>query len=111
MNIRERLAFKKKLIRTALGEETADLVLNNCRLVNLYTNQVERVNIGVSGGYIATVTPEPIEGQNELDCSGYFTLPGFIDGHIHIESTLVTLNRLAEIVLPCGTTTLLVDPP
>jgi len=110
MNIKERLAFKKKLIRTALGEEKSDLVLNNCCLVNLYTNQVERANIGVIGGYIATVTPEPIEGYNELDCSGYYVLPGFIDGHMHIESTLVTLNRLAEIVLPCGTTTLLVDP-
>lgn len=110
MNIQERLVLKKKLIRTALGEEKSDLVLVNCRLVNLFTNKIESGNIGIRDGYIATITSEPIEGREELDCSGYYALPGFIDGHMHIESTLVTLNRLAEIVLPCGTTTLLVDP-
>lgn len=110
MNIKERLALKKSLINTALGEEKADLVLNNCRLANLYTNRIEKTNIGIISGYIALVTPEPIEGKKEFDCSEYFVLPGFIDGHIHVESTLVTLNRLAEIILPHGTTTLLMDP-
>lgn len=105
-----RLNLKKSLIKTALGEEEADLVLKGCTLLNLFTDRQEIVNIGIKGKYIATITTEPVKGQEQIDCSGLFALPGFIDGHIHVDSTLLTLSQLAKIILPCGTTTLMVDP-
>ena len=110
MDMEKMLKIKKSLIRTALGEEEADLVLKNCKLLNLYTDKVEMVNISIKDRYIASITPDSLKGDDEIDCSGFFTLPGFIDGHIHVDSTLLTLSQLANIILPCGTTTLMVDP-
>ena len=99
MDMEKMLNIKKSLIRTALGEEEADLVLKNCKLLNLYTDQVETVNISIKDRYIASITPDSLKGNDEIDCSGFFTLPGFIDGHIHVESTLLTLSQLANIIL------------
>jgi len=110
MDIEKMLYIKKSLIRTALGEEEADLILRGCKLVNLFTDQVETVNIYIKDRYIASITPDTLRGNNIIECSGYYALPGFIDGHIHVDSTLLTLSQLANVILPCGTTTLMVDP-
>jgi len=110
MKLEKMLELKKSLIKTAKGEEESDLVMKNCKLLNLFTNRLENVNIGIKDMYIATVSSEPLRGHDEIDCSGYFAIPGFIDGHIHVDSTLLTLSQLAKIILPCGTTSLIIDP-
>ncbi len=110
MDIDTLLHLKKSLIRTALGKEEADLILRNCMLVNLFTDRVEKVNVYIKDRYIASVTPASFSGKNVIECSDYYALPGFIDGHIHVDSTLLTLSQLAKVILPCGTTTLMVDP-
>jgi adenine deaminase len=110
MDMEKMLEFKKSCIRTALGEEAADLVLKDCSLLNIFTNKVEDVNIYIRDRYIVSITPDNLKGNDEIDCSGFYALPGFIDGHIHVDSTLLTLSRLANVILPCGTTSLMVDP-
>jgi adenine deaminase len=110
MDMNQSLSIKKSLINTALGKEEADLVLKKCILLNLFTNRQEIVNIGIKGQYISTITTEPVKSREHITCSDYFALPGFIDGHIHVDSTLLTLTQLAKIILPCGTTSLMVDP-
>jgi adenine deaminase len=103
-------SIKKILIKTALGEEDSDLVLKDCTLLNLFTGKLEKVNIGIKDKYIASISSGSLRGIDEIDCSVYFALPGFIDGHIHVDSTLLTLSQLAKVILPCGTTGLMVDP-
>jgi len=110
MDAKKMLNIKKSLIKTALGEEEPDIVLKNCKLLNLFINRVERVNIGIKGRHIALITPEQLNGFEEIDCSGYFALPGFIDGHVHVDSTLLSLSQFARVILPRGTTTILADP-
>jgi adenine deaminase len=104
------LTLKKALIKTALGEMECDLVLSNCRLLNIFTDKLEELNIGLKEKHVAVLSPEPLKGFEIIDCTGYYAIPGFIDGHIHVDSTLMTLSQLSKVILPCGTTSLLVDP-
>lgn len=110
MDTKKMLNIKKSLIKTALGEEEPNIVLKNCKLLNLFINRVQRVNIGIKGRYIALITPERLNGFEEIDCSGYFALPGFINGHVHVDSMLLNPSQFARVILPCGTTTILADP-
>ncbi len=98
-------------IRAALGERPLDLLLRDVRLVDVYGEQIVETDIGVCGDRIVSVLPGgDRRATATVDGGGRYALPGFIDAHIHIESALLTPDRLAEVVVPTGTTTLLVDP-
>jgi adenine deaminase len=98
-------------IRAALGERPLDLLVRNVRLVDVYRERVVETDLGIAGDRIVSVLPgEARQARATLEAGGRYAIPGFIDAHIHIESALLTPERLAEVVVPTGTTTLLVDP-
>jgi len=98
-------------IRAALGERPLDLLVRNVRLVDVYRERIVETDLGIAGDRIVSVLPgEGRATARTVDAGGRYALPGFIDAHIHIESALLTPERLAEAIVPTGTTTLLVDP-
>ncbi|MGH2521234.1 MAG: amidohydrolase family protein, partial [Anaerolineales bacterium] len=98
-------------IQAALGQRPLDLLVRNVRLVDVYRETIVETDLGICGDRIVSVLPgQQREAKNVIEGRGRYALPGFIDAHIHIESALLTPDRLAEVVVPTGTTTLLVDP-
>jgi len=87
---------------------TADLRIDNTRLVNVFTGETECANVCVKDGRILGFSHH--EAAETLDASGAYLLPGFIDAHVHIESALLTPEHFAELVLPHGVTTVIADP-
>lgn len=101
----------KKLVEVAMGREPADLVLKNAQVVNVFTGEIVPGEVAISGGYIAAVgAPGNYSGHTEADCAGGWLCPGFVDAHIHIESTMVLPGELVKLALPSGTTTIIADP-
>ena len=98
----------KKRIRTAAGKQPADLVIRNARIVNVFTHEIIEGDIAVCGGMIAGIGQ--YRGREEIDACGCFALPGFIDSHIHIESSMVTPEEFSRLLAPRGTTTVIADP-
>jgi adenine deaminase len=98
----------KKIIRAARGEIPADLVLKGGRVVNVFTCEIVETDVALTEGTIVGLGA--YEGQEVFDCRRRFIVPGFIDGHFHVESTLLTPAHLAPVLLPLGTTTLISDP-
>lgn len=99
---------KRRVVGAAMGREPADLVLKNASYVNVFTGEVLQADIAVAEGLIAGVGS--YSGREERDCSGKMVLPGFIDAHIHLESSLVAPAEFARAVLPHGTATVVTDP-
>ena len=98
-----------KLIKTAHGDIKADLVIKHVNLVNVFTAEVqEDVDIAISGKWIAGVGS--YEGEKEIDGKGMYAAPGFIDCHIHIESSYLSPEELGRIIVPHGGTTIVADP-
>jgi adenine deaminase len=97
-----------RLINVARGEEPADLVIKGGRIVNVLSGEIYSADIAISGEVIAGVGD--YSGPNELDARGKLITPGFIDGHMHIESSMVTVWEFAKTVMPHGTTTIMADP-
>ncbi len=102
------LAAKQRLIAVAAGREKADLVLKNAKYLNVFSNEFLRGDIAVANGLIAGVGK--YDGKTEIDVSGKLVLPGFIDAHIHLESSMVTPAEFAKAVVAHGTTTVITDP-
>ena len=98
----------KNLIETATGKKSADLVIKNCQIVNVYSGEIESGDIAITDGKIAGIGE--YNGKNIIDAEGKFAAPGFIDAHIHIESSYISPEQLGKIVVPCGTTTIIADP-
>jgi len=97
-----------RLIKVARGEEPADLVIKGGQIVNVLSGEVYPADIAICGEVIAGVGD--YSGPNELDARGKFITPGFIDGHMHIESSMVTVWEFTKTVMPHGTTTIMADP-
>jgi adenine deaminase len=98
-------------IHAARGERPLDLLVRNVRLVDVYRETIVETDLGLCGDRVVSVLPGGRRAaRRTLDARGRFAIPGFIDAHIHIESALLTPDRLAEVIVPTGTTTLLVDP-
>lgn len=98
-----------KLSQIALHERKAELVLRNAMVADVFTDEIRRADIAVADGYIAAVGGS-YEGTEEIDLNGKYVLPGFMDAHLHLESTMVTPNELITAAALCGTTTFIVDP-
>ncbi len=97
-----------RLIKVARGIEPPDLVLKGGQIVNVFSNEIYPADVALCGEQIAGIGS--YTGPNELDCRGKFITPGFLDGHMHIESSMVTVWEFSKTVLPHGTTTIMADP-
>lgn len=96
------------LLQAAEGKTKADLVIRNVRVLNVFTEEFETADVAVTGGVIAGIGS--YEGTEEVDGTGKTLVPGFIDGHVHLESSIVSPAQYAAAVVPHGTTAVVADP-
>jgi adenine deaminase len=95
-------------ISVASGKEPADTVVKNGRIVDVFNGEIIEGDIAIVDGYFAGIGQ--YEGKKMVDAKGLYVLPAFIDGHVHIESSLVTPSEFAKVLLPHGVTTVIADP-
>ncbi len=102
----------RELLAIARGETPADLLLMGGRLVNVFSGEIYPAEVAISGDRVAGVsmTPGTYEARAVIDLDGQLLAPGFIDGHVHIESSLLQPTEFAGAVLPSGTTAVVSDP-
>lgn len=98
----------KRMMDVASGREKASLVLKGGTIVNVFTEDTEAADIAIEDGCIVGIGE--YEGIKNVDMTGRFICPGFIDGHIHIESSMVSPPEFEKAVLPHGTTAVITDP-
>ena len=98
----------KNLILKAKGDEKSELVLKNCKIINVFTNEIIEGDIAIDKGYIVGIGQ--YEGQKEIDLNGKYLSPGFIDGHVHIESSMSSPSQFARVIVPRGVTSIIADP-
>ena len=98
----------KERIRTASGEGAADLLIKNGRVVDVFSGQIEKKDVAIFGGVI--VGFGDYRAKKTMDVKGDFLCPGLMDGHVHIESSMLTVPEFARAVLPNGTTSVVIDP-
>lgn len=96
------------IIKSAKGEEKADLVIKNCQVVNVFSSQIIKADIAIRDGVIAGIGS--YSGKSEIDAAGAYAIPGLIESHIHIESSFVTPEEFGRMAVPLGTTTVIADP-
>ena len=106
--INRKLIKKQRIIQVAAGREKADLVLKNATYVDVFSGELDTGDIAVAEGLIVGLGT--YAGVTEVDLSGKIVCPGFIDAHIHLESSLVSPAEFARAVIPHGTTTVITDP-
>ena len=104
----------KKLIKTARGEISADLVFKNGSIVNVFSGEILKGDIVVCDGKIAAVSyckdgQITYKGDTVIDLKGKTVVPGLIDAHVHIESSMGTPENFASLVIPHGTTSVVAD--
>ena len=97
------------IINVARGLEKADLVIKNANIVNVLSEEIHKGDIAICDGVIAGIG-ENYSGEKEIDINGAYVTPSFIDGHVHLESTMMLPKEFAKTVLPAGTTTIIIDP-
>jgi adenine deaminase len=102
------LTDRQHLLAVARGDEPADLVVRGARVFSVFTREWLEGDVAVADGRFAGVGS--YEGRETIDANGSMLVPGFVDAHVHIESSLLTLERFAEVVLARGTTTIVADP-
>jgi adenine deaminase len=95
-------------LRVARGEEPAELVFRNARLVNVLSGEIHDANVAVDGGRVVGIGD--YDGKEVVDLAGAFLAPSLIDGHFHVESTMVTLPEFVRAVVPHGTGAMVIDP-
>jgi adenine deaminase len=103
-----------RLIHVARGQRPADLVLAHARVVDVYNLETYDADVAIAEGRIAGVRPAGAPGgysaPHIIDLQGSYLAPGFIDGHVHIESSMVSTPEFTRAVVPRGTTTVITDP-
>ena len=98
----------KSLIDVAMNRRKADLVIKNVSIIDVFNSKIIEGDIGIVDGYIAGIGS--YEGLKTIDGKGMFASPGFVDSHVHIESSMSTPSKFAESIVPRGTTTIIADP-
>ncbi|MCA1029839.1 adenine deaminase [Bacillus timonensis] len=98
----------QKLIEAASKRAIADLVIKNGKVIDVFNQTVTCIDVAIKDGKIIGLGQ--YEGVDTIDAAGKYVCPGFIDGHVHIESSMVTPPEFAKIVLPHGVTTVIADP-
>jgi adenine deaminase len=100
---------RSRLLAVARGEAPADLVITGCEVVNVFTGETLAQDVAIADGLIASVG-EPRDGEERLELDGKYMIPGLIDAHTHLESSMVTPFELARAIVPRGVTTVVSDP-
>ena len=100
---------QQRIIKIARGLEKADLVIKNANIVNVLSEEIHKADIAIAEGFIVGIG-ENYSGKKEIDINGAYVTPSFIDGHVHLESSMVLPKEFAKTVLPAGTTTAIIDP-
>jgi len=98
-----------QLIRVARGEEPAELLLKNARVVNVFSGEVEETGVAITHTRVIGLGND-YPAQRTLDLNGKYIAPGFIDAHVHVESAMVPPYEFARAVVPHGTTSVIIDP-
>lgn len=98
----------KNLIKLSLNEIKPDLVLKRGNIINVFTNEIIKCDVAIDNGIIVGLGN--YQGEKEIDMNNKYIVPGFIDSHLHIESTMLTPGEFCKAVLPRGTTTVIADP-
>src|SRR5512136_1205767 len=102
------MASLKEKIQVASGDGMVDLLIKNGRVVDVFSGEIEKKDVAIFGGVI--IGFGDYQAREIIDVKGDFLCPGLIDGHVHIESSMVTIPEFARAVLPNGTTTVIIDP-
>lgn len=102
----------QRRIAIARGTSPADLVLRNARLINVCSSECYAADVAIADGFVVgvSVPGKGYHGREERDLAGRWLAPGLLDGHMHIESTMLVLSEFARLVVPRGTTTVMLDP-
>ncbi|KEK17517.1 adenine deaminase [Bacillus manliponensis] len=108
MNILVNKQTLKQYISVANGTEIADTVIRNAQIVNVFTKEITSGDIAITDGMIVGIGS--FRGKVEIDANNQYVCPGLIDAHVHIESSMVTPEQFAKVVLPHGVTTVIADP-
>lgn len=95
-------------IAVAAGREPADLVIKNGKIIDVFNAEITEGDVAIADGYFAGIGE--FEGKKVVDAKGFYISPSFIDGHVHIESSMVTPNEFAKVLLLHGVTTVITDP-
>lgn len=105
---------KRELLKAAMGKIPADLAVKNCQLVNVFTGEIYPAVVYVKDGFIAHVEMKELDGPYHaaevFDGEGRYLIPGFLDAHMHIESSMMVPRNIAKVIVPHGTTTIIHDP-
>ena len=100
-----------ELLACCRGDQPCDTVLRGGFVLNVFTREFEKHDIGIQGGRIARITePGVAEGQRAVDCTGRWLVPGFLDAHMHVESTMLPPSQFVRLASPHGTTGAVFDP-
>lgn len=106
--VEQNVSKLKNLVNAAGGNEKVDLLIKNARIVDTFAGDIYVSSVAVHNGIVLGFGY--YEAKKIIDLSGAYLIPGFIDGHVHIESSMVTVAEFARSVLPCGTTSVVIDP-
>ena len=98
----------EQIIHIAAGRRPADLVLRNGRIVNVLSNEIHDGDVAIAGERIVGIGE--YEGAEIVDLAGQYVCPGFIDGHVHIESSMLSVFEFAKLAAVHGTTAVVADP-
>jgi len=104
----EKIQRMKLRAELASGERPVACVLKNCKIINVFNGKIIHSDIAIDHGKIIGIGD--YEGESVIDMKGRYVAPGLIDAHMHMESTLVTPDQMARIIVPRGTTTVIADP-
>ncbi|NQT09865.1 MAG: adenine deaminase [Desulfobacteraceae bacterium] len=97
-----------EIIKSAMGEKEADILLTNVRIIDVFSGKIVDGDIAIAGGYIVGIGSYP--AKKVMDMENRFVSPGFIDAHVHIESSMTCITEFARAIIPSGTTTVVADP-
>lgn len=113
-SFKEMVKVQQEMIHTAAGRRPPDIIFKNAGVINVFTEEIEIADIAVSEGHIVGVGDYACYYECRLpciiDCTGKYVSPGFIDGHIHIESSMLSPAAFSDTVVPHGTTAVITDP-
>lgn len=108
VNLRKPETSLEDIIAAARGDKIADILIKNVLMVNVFTGEIYETSIAIYGGYI--IGFGEYKAKEVLDAKKMYACPGFIDSHVHVESSLVTVSEYAKAVVPRGTTAVVADP-
>lgn len=100
--------MNKRILNAALGNEKAELVIKNAKIIDVFCHSIVSGDVAVTAGVIAGVGK--YEGEKEIDADGAYVMPSFIDAHLHIESSMLSPAEFARVIAPKGVTTVIADP-